>query len=165
MRLLTLVAGYVAGLAVAMKYRKDTGASKLPEDIKKSTLNNIISEVVDIHRDVFVDAKKLYESHFGEIHDFEWLKTKIESLIASFSTEVESRIDEIKAEWEAKKTEAQSILEWAYTEKVALLEEAKSRAMKMAGMALDTVEPWIADARKKLDATYKKTKTMTNKLP
>ena len=163
MRLLTLIAWYAAGLAVAMKYRKDAGTSKLPEDVKKSSLDNIIDEVVDIHRDVYTDAKKLFETHFGEVHDFDSLKAKIESLVATFTTEVESRIESIKVEGEAKKTEVQNIIEWAYTEKVALIEEAKSRAMQMAGVALDTVEPWIADIRKKLDASYKKTKTKTNK--
>ncbi len=71
MRLLTLVAGYVAGIAVAMKYRKNAGTSKLPEDVKKSTLDNFIEEVVDIHKDVFVDAKKLFDAHFGDVKDFE----------------------------------------------------------------------------------------------
>lgn len=163
MRLLTLVAGYVAGLAVAMKYRKDAGTSKLPSDVKKSTLDNFLEEVVDIHKDVFVDAKKLFETHFGDVKDFEGLKTKIESLIATFSTEVEERIQSLKSEWEAKKTEVESIVEWAYQEKIALLEEAKSRALSFAGSALDTVEPWIAEARKTLDATYKKTKTKATK--
>ncbi len=159
MRLLTLIAGYAAGLAVAMKYRKDTGASKLPEDVKKSTFNNIIDEVVDIHRDVFVDAKKLFESKFGEVHSLDDLKEKIESVIGSFATEVESKINALKTEWEAKKVEIENIVEWAYNEKVTLIEESKKKALEFAGTALDTVEPWILQARKKLDAAYKKAKS------
>lgn len=163
MRLLTLAAGYIAGIAVAMKYRKDAWASKLPDDIKKSTLDNFIEEVVDIHKDVFVDAKKLFDTHFSGVNDFESLKAKIESMVMTFSEEVESRINTLKTEWEAKKTEVESIVEWAYQEKIALLEEAKSRALAFAGTALDTVEPWLLEARKKLDANYKKTKTKTTK--
>ena len=159
MRLITLIAGYAAGLAVAMKYRKGTGASKLPEDVKKSTFNNIVDEVVDIHRDVFVDAKNLFESKFGEVHSLDDLKTKIEAVIDSFTSEVETKLDSIKSEWEAKKTEAHAILENVYNEKVTLLEESKKRALEFAGTALDTVEPWITQARKKLDASYKKAKT------
>jgi hypothetical protein len=159
MRLLTLIAGYAAGLAVAMKYRKDTGASKLPEDIKKSTFNNIIDEVVDIHRDVFVDAKKLFDNKFGEVHSIEDLKGKIETVIDSFTSEVEAKIESLKTEWEEKKTEIQGILEGAYNEKITLLEESKKKALEFAGTALDTVEPWILQARKKLDAAYKKAKT------
>ena len=98
MRLITLIAGYAAGLAVAMKYRKGTGASKLPEDVKKSTFNNIVDEVVDIHRDVFVDAKNLFESKFGEVHSLDDLKTKIEAVIDSFTSEVETKLDSIKSE-------------------------------------------------------------------
>lgn len=146
-----------------MKYRKDAGASKLPSDVKKSTLDDFIEEVVDIHKDVFVDAKKLFDQHFGDVQDYEWLKAKIESIIGAFAIEVEERIGTLKTEGEAKKSEVENIVEWAYKEKVALLEEAKARALKMAGTALDTVEPWIAEARKALDANYKKTKTKAGK--
>lgn len=163
MRLITLAAGYIAGLAVAMKYRKDAGASKLPEDVKKSTLDNFIEEVVDIHKDVFTDAKNLFESHFGDVHDLEGLKTKIETMVTAFGTEVETRLAGITAEGEARKTEIESTIEGVYNEKVALLEQAKTRAIEFAGTALDTVEPWIADARKKLDANYKKTRTKATK--
>jgi hypothetical protein len=58
MRLLTLLAGYAAGLAVAMKYRKDSGKSKLStihEDDSK--LNSFIEEVVDIHKTAYADVK------------------------------------------------------------------------------------------------------------
>lgn len=33
MRLITLLAGYAAGLAVAMKYRKDNGISKITDAV------------------------------------------------------------------------------------------------------------------------------------
>lgn len=145
-----------------MKYRKDAGASKLPEDVKKSTLDNFIEEVVDIHRDVFDDAKKLFDSKFGDVHTIEDLKSKIESVIASFTTEVEAQIESIKTQWEEKKTEVQKIIERAYNEKITLLEEAKKKGLAFAGSALDTVEPWIADARKALDAAYKKAQSHKN---
>ncbi len=58
MRLFTLLAGYAAGLAVAMKYRKDVGTSKLENTSnKKSKLDSFIEEVVDIHKTAFADVK------------------------------------------------------------------------------------------------------------
>ena len=58
MRLFTLLAGYAAGLAVAMKYRKDKGISKLENtENKKSKLDSFIDEVVDIHKTAFADVK------------------------------------------------------------------------------------------------------------
>ncbi len=58
MRLFTLLAGYAAGLAVAMKYRKDNGTSKLENtENKKSKLDSFIDEVVDIHKTAFADVK------------------------------------------------------------------------------------------------------------
>ena len=58
MRLFTLLAGYAAGLAVAMKYRKDNGTSKLENTVNnKSKLDSFIDEVVDIHKTAFADVK------------------------------------------------------------------------------------------------------------
>ena len=58
MRLFTLLAGYAAGLAVAMKYRKDKGISKLENTLNnKSKLDSFIDEVVDIHKTAFADVK------------------------------------------------------------------------------------------------------------
>ncbi len=111
MRLITLVAGYVAGIAIAMKYRKTTGTSKLAADPKKSTLENFVDEVVDIHKDAFGDAKKLYDTYFGDIKDFDGLKTKIETLVSTFATEVEDRINSLRSEGEAKKAEVEGIVE------------------------------------------------------
>jgi hypothetical protein len=51
------------------------------------------------------------------------------------------------------------VLESVYNEKVTLLEESKKKALEFAGSALDTVEPWMTQARKKLDAAYKKAKS------
>lgn len=58
MRLFTLLAGYAAGLAVAMKYRKNNGTSKLDtENPNASKLNSFIDEVVDIHKTAYTEVK------------------------------------------------------------------------------------------------------------
>ena len=58
MRLFTLLAGYAAGLAVAMEYRKDAGKSKIDTSTDNtSKFNSFIDEVVDIHKTAFADVK------------------------------------------------------------------------------------------------------------
>ncbi len=147
-----------------MKYRKNAGASKLPDDMTTTTLDNILDEVVDIHKDAFADAKKLFDRHFGDVKDFDTLKSKVDAFIETFLTEVDDKIAGIKSEGADKKAQAEELVQTAYDEKLALLEQAKAKALQFAGAALDTVEPWIADTRKKLDANYKKAKTKANKI-
>ena len=147
-----------------MKYRKNSGTSKLPADVTTSTLDNILEEVVDIHKDAFADAKKLFDRHFADVKDLDTLKSKVDEFIEAFLVEVDNKIDGIKSEGADKKAQAEELVQSAYNEKVALLEQAKAKALQFAGAALDTVEPWIAATRKKLDANYKKAKTKANKI-
>ncbi len=87
-KLFTLLAGYAAGLAVAMKYRKDAGTSKLQTaNGTKAGLDSFIDEVVDIHKSAFEDLKGVVSSGFEEIQDFEGLKTKVTSLVDTYATE------------------------------------------------------------------------------
>lgn len=77
MRLLTLLAGYAAGLAVAMKYRKDNGTSKLNDvDATKTKLNSFIDEVVDIHKTAYADVKGFISENFDDIENFDDLQKK-----------------------------------------------------------------------------------------
>jgi cobalamin biosynthesis protein CbiD len=78
MRLFTLLAGYAAGLAVAMKYRKDNGTSKLDtETPNTSKLNSFIDEVVDIHKTAFADVKSFVNENFDDVDNFDDLKSKV----------------------------------------------------------------------------------------
>jgi cobalamin biosynthesis protein CbiD len=78
MRLFTLLAGYAAGLAVAMKYRKDNGTSKLDtETPNTSKLNSFIDEVVDIHKTAFADVKSFVSENFDDVDNFDDLKSKV----------------------------------------------------------------------------------------
>ena len=78
MRLITLLAGYAAGLAVAMKYRKDAGTSKLQTtDPSRSQLDTFIDEVVDIHKSVFADVRGFANDTFEDVQTFEDLQSKV----------------------------------------------------------------------------------------
>ena len=96
MRLFTLIAGYAAGLAVAMKYRKDTGTAKVP-DPKASHMDTLIDEIVDIHKTAFSEVKGFVSTHIDEVTDLDSLKSKVMTSIDSFATEAEARIASLRS--------------------------------------------------------------------
>jgi hypothetical protein len=78
MKLFTLLAGYAAGLAVAMKYRKDNGMSKITDAVTgKSKLDIFIDEVVDIHKSVFADVRGLVGDTFDDVENFDDLQSRV----------------------------------------------------------------------------------------
>ncbi len=90
MKLFTLVAGYIAGLAIAMKYRKDNGTSKLDSlNPMRSKLDIFIDEVVDIHRTAFSDIKEFAKDNFDDVDNFDDLQKKISSMVGEFSGTLE----------------------------------------------------------------------------
>lgn len=97
MRLFTLLAGYAAGLAVAMKVRHDAGQSKLGStDPNKTTLDKIVDEVKDIHQSTYADVKKFVVNHFDDVHDFESLKVKVSSIVDNVAAEAEAFITSLQ---------------------------------------------------------------------
>lgn len=163
MRLLTLVAGYAAGLAVAMKYRKDTGTSKVKKDAKKPTMDSIIDEIVDIHKTAFADIKSTVTTLWEDVESLDDLKSKVMTVVDSFSEEVETRIAELRVDGAVKKEEATEYLNKALADKEATLESAREKALSLADGAHDVVDGFLADARKKLTSTHKKLKTKLEK--
>lgn len=156
--LLTLVAGYAAGLAIAMKFRKDKGTSQLPTDTKESKVEDFITEVVDIHRSAFDEAKKFFDDHLDDVNDFEGLKLKVENVIAGFIPEIQSKINSITAQGEAKKQEVLNLIEKSYGEKQAFLQNAQAKAERFVDTGSDVLKSWTAEVTKKLDAAYEKLK-------
>ena len=127
MKLFTLIAGYAAGLAVAMKYRKDNGTSKLASKSKKSTVDTIVDEIVDIHKSAYTDARTFMQGNLDDVKDFDTLKSKVTPFIDNFTAEAESLFDEVSEKGGVKKAALQSRLADLVTEKKALLDAAKSR--------------------------------------
>lgn len=163
--LFTLLAGYAAGLAVAMKFRKDAGASKLPADTKDTTVEGFISEVVDIHRVAFDEAKKFFDEHFEDVNDFASLQAKVEGIIAGFIPEIESKVQALSAKGDEKKKMALDLIEKAYGEKQAFLQNAQAKAERFVDTGSDVLQSWIAEATKKLDTAYEKLKNETQENP
>lgn len=158
--LFTLLAGYAAGLAIAMKYRKENGESKLEStDSSKSKLDIFIDEVVDIHKTAFEDIKGVVLTTFDDVHDLDSLKEKVTSLVEWFTSEVEAKIEELQSQGEEKKTEAIALLDSYYESKKEHIDQAKIKALSFAGVAHDTLDSLLGEARTKLDEAYAKLKT------
>ena len=150
MRLITLLAGYAAWLAVAMKYRREAGTSKLGVDPKQSKIDAFIDEVVDLHKSAITDAKSAYRTHFGDIESFDDLKAKVTTLIDSASDEAESYIASMRARGADKKEILESEVDAFFAEKNKILEEAKDKWAELTDTATDTVTSWIESAKSRL---------------
>ncbi len=163
-KILTLLAGYAAGMAIAMKYRKNAGTSKMQNtDPNKSKFDNLIEEVVDIHKSAFDDIKGMVVGTFDDVTDFESLKTKVLSLVDSVSDELDAKIQELKATGEAKKDEILSLIDATFADKEKTLEMAREKALTLSDVAHDALSDLLTEARKKLNTTHKKLKTKLEK--
>ncbi len=161
--LLTLFAGYAAGIAIAMKFRKDKAKENpnlVPAD---SSVEGFISEVVDIHRVAFDEAKKFFDEHFDDVTDFDSLKSKVEKVIAGFIPEIQSKVQTLEGQGEVKKQEVLDLIEKSYGEKQAFLQTAHARAERFVDEGSDTLKSWIAEITKKLDIAYEKLKNDSQK--
>jgi hypothetical protein len=159
MRLITLLAGYAAGLAVAMKYRKDTGTSKLDTDPNKSKMDSIIDEIVDIHKLAYNDIKATVAATWEEVEDLDGLKAKVMTVVDGFTSDIETKIAELKTRGEIKIEVLEKTLDDSLAEKEAAIESARTKALTLADGAIDTVDTFLTEATKNLRATHKKLKS------
>jgi hypothetical protein len=154
MRLFTLLAGYAAGLAVAMKYRKDKGTSKL--DNTGSKLNSFIDEVVDIHKTAFAEVKWFVRDNFDDVDNFDDLQSKVSGMISEFSGSLETHIENAKKAGITKTDELLKIAQEFYDSHEATLDTAKAKAASFTGISEATIDSWLGGAHKELSALYEK---------
>jgi hypothetical protein len=159
MRLITLLAGYAAGLAVAMKYRKDAGTSKIESDPSKSKIDSIIEELVDIHKTAYADIRSAVSVTWEEVEDLDGLKSKVMTLVDGFASDVETKITELRTRGEIQAEVLEKTLDESLSEKEAAIESARTKALTLADGAMDTVDTFLTEASKKLRAAHKKLKT------
>lgn len=159
MRLITLLAGYAAGLAVAMKYRKDAGTSKLDTDPNKSKMDSIIDEIVDIHKSAYADIKSTVTATWEEVEDLDGLKAKVMTMVDGFVAEVDGKITELRTRGEIQAEVLEKTVDESLAEKEAAIESAREKALTLADGAMDSVDTFLTEATKKLRATHKKLKT------
>jgi len=147
-----------------MKLRKDKGTSKLAKDPKKSTIENVVDEIVDIHKNAYEDVKNFVTPLFDDIKDFDGLKAKVAEMVDEFESRFEEAVDNIKAEGKEKKALAMDMLDTAKDQAAKTMEKAKSKAIDLGDTAEDAVDTWVEDMQKKIDGAYKKLKTKVEKL-
>lgn len=149
---------YTAGLAIAMKLRKDSGKSKLnSRDPKKSTLDKVIDEVKDIHVTAYNEVKKTFAYHFEDVQDFESLKSKLSQMIDTSTEEVNHLIEKIKDTHEEKRAILVHQIEDIYQKKEELIEEARKKAFSFADIAGNTINSWMDEIKTKLSAEHEET--------
>lgn len=155
MRLITLIAGYAAGLAVAMKYRKDKGISKITDAVTgKSKMDSFIDEVVDIHKSAFADVKWFAKENFDDIENFDDLQAKVSGVVSGFTDNLDSHIETAKKTGIVKKDELMKIANEFYASHEATLVAAKSKAASFSGIPEATIDSWLATARQELQSAY-----------
>lgn len=164
--LFTLLAGYAAGLAIAMKYRKDAKAATEAPQAKgtasKSKVDEFIDEVVDIHKTVYADIKSVVSVTLEEFKDLEELQVKINEFIAAFKSEVDTKIAVISAEGSAKIDQIQKIIEDLYSKKQDLLKNAGEKARSLSNISQDSIDGLLSEAHKRLTEAYEKIKSELN---
>ncbi len=154
--LFTLLAGYAAGLAIAMKYRKDQGTSKLEADTSKTTIDSLINEVVDIHKTAYNDVKEFVSNNFSDVKDFEGLKAKIEAMMEDFTMEVSSVVAAAQEGTAEQKTAAKAEVDAIFDKKSAIIEEAKERGSSLTDATFEVISSWLDEAKGKLEKTRTK---------
>lgn len=153
-KLLTLVAGYAAGLAVAMKYRKNNGKSKLNADPSKSGVDNFIEEVVDIHKSAYGDAKEYVETNLEDVKDFDSLKSKVSEKMGGLADQAEGLIQSLKEKGLEKKEALEAKVDHLRDKKDDIINDAKDTGANFSDVAVDKIATWIEGAKAKLDTAH-----------
>lgn len=153
MRLFTLIAGYAAGLVVAMKYRKDAGKSKLATP-SKSHIDSFFDEIVDIHKSVYADVASFARDNFDDVDNWDDLQSKVSHVVTGFTDNLDTHIATAKKAGTTKKAELLKIAQEFYITHEKTLESAKTRAISFSGIPESTIDSWIATARRELSSTY-----------
>jgi hypothetical protein len=155
MRLLTLLAGYAAGLAVAMKYRKDSGKSKIDTSSDNtSKFNSFIDEVVDIHKTAFADVKWFVKANFDDVDNFDDLKVKVSQIVLDFWGNLESHIENAKKTGISKKEELIKAAQEFLQNHETTLEQAKAKAASFAGVSEDAIDSWLEQAKSEIKQVF-----------
>lgn len=158
MRIISLLAGYAAGLAIATKYKKATSKIKKAVDPTKSKLDLFIEEIVDLHKNAFEDIKSTVSTTFEDVEDFDGLKTKLTSLVDTFSDEFETKLADISGNADEKKEKAIDWLETIYTKYKTTLLNAKKKAAEFSGDATENMEDVVTHAEAAIEKKYTSTK-------
>ncbi len=154
--IITLLAWYAAGLAIALKYKKEARQEKLNIDTeeKKPT---IIEDIVDIHKHAFSEIKNKMQSTIEECKDIESLKEKASFTLESFKKEADNLLETLKSSEENGVEKIEDALKYLYDKKTELLKEVKDHGNTLNDEMTDTKDDfihWVESLKAQLDSSY-----------
>lgn len=156
--LTVLAAGYAIGVGLLMKKRKDEGKSKLADDASKTTLENVVDEIVDLHKTAFKDFKKFIHTNFDDVNDLDTLKDRVEQMANDFKFHAEKWMNETKNNSQEVYESTKKFAEESYERAKVSLQKAEEKA-KTLGMDLKASSAdFLDEAKAKIDAAYLKLK-------
>ncbi len=161
--IITLLAGYAAGLAIALKYKKDARQTSLEQKEEEKT--TLIDDIVDIHKQAFSEIKNKVQETLDECKDMESLKNKASFAIDNFKKEAEELIASLESKRETGKEKIEEALAYLYEKKQALLDEAKTKWTSIANEVQTVtaeVEEFILELKNQLETTYNELKNTIN---
>jgi hypothetical protein len=126
------VAGYVAGIAVALKYAKKTPA-QIDADLKKGKdkLTVLWENLLSIHKSALADAKEAAWNETTQAY-VEKAKVKLESLVEDFRKEAMAKLEELKLQGKDWAGKAQVELQKIYDHRMEYLAKAKDLSVEAA---------------------------------
>ena len=152
--LTVLAAGYAIGVGLLMKKRKDEGKSKLGDDVSKTTLENVVDEIVDLHKSAVEDVK-----------DIDTLKDRVAQMANDFKFHAEKWMNETKNNSQDAYNSAKKFAEESYERAKISLQKAEEKAKTLGMDIKSSGEDFLDEAKAKIDAAYLKLKEKYAKAP
>lgn len=159
-KILTVLAGYAAGLAIAMKVRKDNGNSKIG---KNPTAGNLVDEIVDIHKTAYSDLKNFVATTFDEVNDVDSLKKKLTQMADDFGSQIEKATANVRDNAEDYADTAKAYLEDAYAKTKTALKDAEEKIKSFGEDSQDSAKKAIDEAKVAVETKYNETKKKITK--
>lgn len=153
-----VAAAYAVGVGMLMKKRKDEGTSKLAKDPKKSTIENVVDEIVDIHKTTYAEVKNFVATNFEDVKDFDTLKTKLGKMSEDFTSQIETMIENAKDGANETQEKLASLVEDAYAKVTASFSSAEDKTKDFAEDKKAEAKKLIDETKKQLEEKYNDTK-------
>lgn len=149
---LAAVFGYVAGIAVALKYAKKTPA-QIEADVKKGKdkLTILWENLVSIHKSALADVKEAAWNPETQAY-VEKMKVKLETLVDDFRKEAVAKLEELKLQGKDWAGAAQEEIQRIYDHRMTYLKHAKELSVDAAAKLKSEMEEAYAWLKKQVTA-------------
>jgi hypothetical protein len=157
------MAGYLGGIAIALKHSEKSKAKFADEVAEKGCAKKALwDNIVDIHRSMANSMKDWLTSE-ENVKRYETLRTKVMDEIEIFKTEAEIKIEDLKKKGYMKKDEIEAELKRLYDNRSALIKKAKSAGIEAIESMKDSGKEVWELAEVKLNKIYADLKAKISK--